>query len=242
MDRARYLELLDVEGQRLRQSAEGNLAAAVPPCPGWTVADAVAHTAEVYENKIACIELAGARPDPWPPAWPDDRDPVAWFADAHGRLLHILRTTDPGAASWTWWPPDQTAGFWIRRMAQETAVHRADVQSASGAVTPVDSDLAQDGVDEVLIMMLAGDWSDAVQPGSTGTVAVTVRDTTWRILLRPDTVHVDQEGGDSDAQLTGAPSDVLLWLWGRRPDSAVDITGDQATAARLRQRLMLATQ
>lgn len=81
--------------------------------------DVVEHVAEVYEHKIACIRLAGIRPDPWPPAWPQDRDPLAWFAAAHRRLLELLAATDPTTRSWTWWPPDQTAGFWLRRMARK---------------------------------------------------------------------------------------------------------------------------
>jgi hypothetical protein len=98
MDRLRYLELLDVDGRLLSTAAADDLRADVPACPGWTVGDVVRHTAEVYEHKIACIQLAGARPDPWPPRWPADRDPVTWFVEAHGRLLQVLASTDPAAA------------------------------------------------------------------------------------------------------------------------------------------------
>ena len=37
-------------------------------------------------------------------------------------------------------------GFVIRRMAQETAIHRWDAESAAGTVTPVESTLASDGI------------------------------------------------------------------------------------------------
>lgn len=242
MDRSRYLELLDADGQLLRRAAAQGLRAAVPPCPGWTVRDAVEHTATVYEHKIACIRLRGKRPDPWPPPWPAGRDPLAWFADVHGRLLEVLGSTDPGAPSWTWWPPDQTAGFWVRRMAQETAVHRADVQSAFGAVTPVDTELAIDGVEEVLVMMLAGDWSDEIQSGSTGTIVVAAAGGAWRVAMSPDRVTVGDATGDAEARVTGEPSDLLLWLWGRGSDSSLQVTGDRAVARRLRERLALATQ
>ncbi len=228
MDRSRYLELLDADGQVLRRAAAQGLQAAVPP--------------SVYEHKIACIRLRGERPDPWPPPWPAGRDPLAWFADAHGRLLEVLSSTDPGAPSWTWWPPDQTAGFWVRRMAQETAVHRADMQSAFGAVTPIDAELAVDGVEEVLVMMLAGDWSDDVQAGSTGTIVVAAAGRAWQVRMSPDRVSVGDASGDAEAQVTGEPSDLLLWLWGRAPESVLRVTGDRAVARRLRERLALATQ
>src|SRR4051794_35684480 len=116
MDRVRYLDMLALEGTRLCTAAARDLEAEVPACPGWTVADVVRHTAEVYEHKIACVELGGVAPAPWPPSWPADRQPLTWFDDAHQRLLELLTHTDPAAPSWTWWPADQSAGFWIRRM------------------------------------------------------------------------------------------------------------------------------
>ena len=219
-----------------------DLGAPVPTCPGWTVGDTVSHIAEVYEHKIACIRMGGEVPDPWPPPWPLDQDLMAWFVDAHQRLLDVLATVDPASPSWTWWPPDQTAGFWIRRMAQETAMHRVDVQGASGGVTSIDAELAVDGIDELLTMMLAGDWSDDVQPGSIGTTVVRVGDRAWRIVLLPDRVTVNDAGDDSDACVTGAASDLLLWLWGRSSDASVRVAGDRAVNRRLRERIALATQ
>jgi len=242
VDRLAFLRLLTSDGQLLHSTAGRDLTAAVPTCPGWTVRDVVEHTAEVYEHKIACVRLRGIRPEPWPPAWPQDRDPLAWFADAHARLLELLTATEPAAPSWTWWPPDQTAGFWARRMAQETAVHRVDVQSAFDAVTPVDAALAVDGIDEVLHLMLAGDWSDDPQPGSTGNVVVATHGRAWHVELRPDDITVRNEDAQAPARVSGDPSELLLWLWGRQPRSAVRAEGDDVIMARLRQRLTLATQ
>ena len=55
--------------------------------------DLVTHVAQVYEHKIACTEL-GTQPDPWPPAWPADRDDVVWLTDAHARLLAMFARTN----------------------------------------------------------------------------------------------------------------------------------------------------
>jgi uncharacterized protein (TIGR03083 family) len=242
MDREAYLRLLRSDGDLLASTAATNLGAAVPPCPGWTVEDVVTHTATVYEHKIECIRLGGQRPDPWPPDWPADRDPLAWFGDAHQRLLSILESVAPDAPSWTWFPADQTAGFWVRRMAQETAVHRVDVQSAGSGVTPVDADLAVDGIDEVLQMMLAGDWSDLPQPGSRADVTVEAGGRAWTVLISPEEIEVVDRAATTSAQISGESSDVVLWLWGRRPDAAVTTRGDAAHARVLRERLALATQ
>lgn len=254
MDRSRYLELLAADGRLLADQAGRDLAAPIPSCPGWTVRDVVEHTAEVYEHKIACILLGGTRPDPWPPPWPADRDVLGHFADAHTRLLDVLSTTDPAAPSWTWLAEDQTASFWVRRMAQETAVHRVDVESAFGQPTPVDAELARDGVEEVLLMMLAGDWSEDIQAGSSGTIEVATDGRVWRVVLAPDRIGVERPPVDGDgdragddegraaARVSGEPSDVLLWLWGRAPQSVLTVSGDRAVVARLRERLVLATQ
>ncbi len=244
MDRDRYLALLESDGNLLADSAGRDLDAAVPPCPGWVVRDVVTHTAEVYEHKLACIALRAA-PQPWPPAWPADRDPLEWFADAHGRLLDVLRSTDPATPAYTWFPPDQTVGFWVRRMAQETAVHRVDTQSAlAEAVTPVDDELAVDGVDEVLELMLAGDWSDEPVAAGAGTrVEVSAGGRAWVVALQPESVQVSApDGSPVDAGVSGAPSDVLLWLWGRTSDDSVMLSGDRALGQVFRERLALATQ
>jgi len=42
-------------------------------------------------------------------------------------------------------------------MMQETVIHRADVESATGTPSPVDPEVAVDGIDELLVRMLAYD-------------------------------------------------------------------------------------
>jgi uncharacterized protein (TIGR03083 family) len=242
MEYATYVDHVRRDGDRLADVAAGNLPAPVPSCPGWMVSDLVTHAAEVYEHKIACTEL-GRAPDPWPPAWPADRDPLEWFADAHARLLAMFDRNGPDSPSATWWPPDQTVGFWARRMAQETAVHRVDAELAAGTPTPVDAELATDGVDEILVIMLEGDWSEDEDPSAGGKrVAIETGGTAWTVTLDPASVAVARGPGPRDASLSGGPSDVLLWLWGRAGDDRVRRSGDAAALALLRTRLALATQ
>jgi uncharacterized protein (TIGR03083 family) len=241
MERTICLEVIDREGALLRGAAQRDLSARVPSCPGWDVRDVLRHTAEVYEHKIACVELGGPAPDPWPLDWPPT-DALAWFDDAHRRLLEMLWTVDPAAPSWTWWPDDQTAGFWLRRMAHETVVHRVDVELAFDALTPVEAELAVDGIEELLCLMFDGDWTGDEQPDLTGTVAVTTLEKTWTIRMVEDRVDVGRDdGADVAARVTAEPPDLLLWLYGRAPDDVVTLTGSPAIATRLRQRLALAT-
>src|SRR5262245_492946 len=170
-----------IDGGALADAADGNIRAEVPTCPGWRVRDLVAHVAQVYEHKIECTGL-GKAPDPWPPEWPGAADPVPWYRDAHARLLTMFDEHDAASPSATWWPADQTVGFWARRMAHETAVHRVDAELAHGASTPVDAALATDGVDEILHIMLAGDWSEDTDDELTGQrVAIGTGGRAWRV-------------------------------------------------------------
>jgi uncharacterized protein (TIGR03083 family) len=206
------------------------------------VRDLVEHVAEVYEDKIVRTEL-GHAPDPWPPAWPADRDPIEWLRDAHGRLIAMFDRSGPTTPSATWWPRDQTVGFWARRMALETVVHRVDGEQARGAVTPVDAALATDGIDEILVIMLAGDWSEDPDDALNGTsVGISAGSASFQVTLERTSVEVGEPRSSSKATIDGAPADVFLWLWGRIPDEQVYLSGDDHATSALRRRLRLATQ
>jgi uncharacterized protein (TIGR03083 family) len=241
----RFLDLLAAEATLLADTADAiDLDAPVPTCPGWSARDAVEHTAAVYHHKIACMQL-GRRPDedeytqrPAP-----GQSSVEFYREALAALLEELVRRGPAAPSYTWWPAEQTVGFWYRRMAQETAVHRVDVQSVTGDITHVDDDLALDGVDEVLSRFLAGDWAEEpVEDASGSTVTIRTGDHLWRVTLDQEEVTLTEGPGRSHATVSGEPSELLLWLWGRRPLSAVSLEGDEAVIAELRERLSLATQ
>jgi len=237
-----FVEQVRADGQKLADAADGNIEADVPSCPGWQVRDLVAHIAQVYEHKIECTRL-GKAPDPWPPEWPQAADPVPWFRDAHARLLDMFEANEASSRSATWWPADQTVGFWARRMAHETAVHRVDAELARGAATPVDASLATDGVDEILHIMLAGDWLEDADDEMKGQrVAIETGGRAWQVVLDREAMTVLDGDGTADATLSGSPSDVLLWLWGREPDDRVEMSGDQEAHRLMRTRLVMATQ
>lgn len=236
------MEHVRQDGERLGAVAGTAASAEVPSCPGWSMGDLVRHVAQVYEHKIACTTLRH-EPDPWPPVW-QARDPLDWLSDAHARLLAMFARSEPTTPSYTWWPPDQTVGFWARRMAHETAVHRFDAELAAGTPTLIKADLAADGVDEILSVMLEGDWSDEPDETATGArVAVSTAGRTWTVALERESVSVTEgdEAGSANPRLSGDPSDIDLWLWGRIPDDRVTRSGDLQAIRELRSRLALAT-
>ena len=237
----RYRELLALDAARLRAMAPVALDRPVPDCPGWTGADAVRHTAQVYLHKVETIRQ-GDWPDPWPPEGIEAAEPLALYDDAWRQLVEAFDARDPEGPSRTWWPEDQTVGFWVRRMAHETSVHRHDVERAAGQPTPVAADLAVDGIDEVLALFLEGDWGNyPVESASGARVVVSSGGHDWEVTLRPDRVDVARaSSGQASATVAGEPSEVLLWLWGRGPRPTVD--GDEAVVTELRERLAQATQ
>jgi uncharacterized protein (TIGR03083 family) len=254
-----YLVTLRADGDRLVALARRDPDRPVPTCPGWTVRDLAIHVARVYLSKIRATRMLAEPEDP-PPSPPGD--PVDWLAASLDDLIELLVDSGPDAPSKTWWPPDQTVGFWYRRMAQETAIHRADAEAAFDEPTPVANDLAVDGIDELLMIMLEGDWSDLppeqwgeLSPDAGSGSITEIRCTgperaepAWRIGLdgpRVDVAYagdVAPGGGEPTATLAGAASDLLLWLWGRRPLGRVERHGDDSVIEALRARLVLATQ
>jgi len=236
----RYLGLIREDADKLIAAARGRLADPVPSCPGWSVADLVDHVGHVYLHKVESIRQQ-RDPEPWPPP-PYDGDPIEWLESATQEMLTEFTERGPDAPSYTWHEPDQTVGFWYRRMAQETAVHRADAELAGGPPGPVDSELALDGVDELLDIFFAGDWSDLPKPELVGRVGLRAADRSWLVVLEPEEVRIEPFTGDgADAVVTGEPSDLLLWLWGRLPTDSVQISGDAAAVERLTQRLTVVT-
>ncbi|MBF8192626.1 maleylpyruvate isomerase family mycothiol-dependent enzyme [Nonomuraea sp. K274] len=248
MDFDRYLELLELDYARLRETAARDLAAAVPSCPGWTAADLLFHVGEVYQHKTEAMRR-GAFPDPWPPE-PDPAEPAAYLDLAMSELRAELTSRKPQDQTPTWYDPDQTVGFWARRMALETVVHRVDAELAAGEpIMPIPDDLAVDGIDEVLLTCLAygvGKWpedfGDTLAGADGRTVSIGAGDEHWLVRVTASEVEVTRDGSTGDASISGTPPDLLLWLWGRADDDAVTFSGTGEPLERLRALLKGATQ
>ena len=255
MRTTRYLDCLGSDYASLRSAAAtAALEDPVPSCPGWTVADLATHVGQVYLHKAA-IMRDGDWPDPWPPAELAAVAPLALLDQGYRELTAEFAARAPGQTAPTWYDPEQTVGFWIRRMAQETVVHRMDAQLAAGLpLTPVPDDLAVDGVDEVLQRFLAYgsvEWPEEFAEVEGGHLAgadgadaivVTAAATSWTVRPTPAAVTVtDGRANGARAEVAAGPDAMLRWLWGRSAADAVTVTGDQAWAAYLRRLLAAVT-
>ncbi|PBC71706.1 uncharacterized protein (TIGR03083 family) [Streptomyces sp. TLI_235] len=227
MNRTDYASALREGGARLAETAEGRLDLPVPSCPGWTVADLLRHTGEVYYfwRLIASGELAdpeGYR-EPEPPR--DELLP-AWLGEQCEELAAVLERLDPDEPRWSW-SSRKDAGFVQRRMAQETAVHGWDALLAAGRPEPIGTELALDGIDEFLEL-----FHDAVPPADFPADGVHLHATDgageWTVRVAGGRWLVAREHGRGAVAVRGAASDLLLWLWCRAGAEPLEVFGDAA--------------
>jgi uncharacterized protein (TIGR03083 family) len=213
--------------------AAGDLDAPVPPCPGWTLTDLVAHLGEVHQ--WATHILVTGNPDAEDTPAPSTRSAlVQWYNDSAGALLSTLRETDPLAPAWTFGPEPKTASFWFRRQAHETTIHLWDAAASQNTDKPIDNTLALDGIAELTSVFFPRqvrmgriqplEHSLALEAGST--------DPTRWVLAGDGTGPASAADAPAQATITGPAEPLLLLLWGRigLDDPQLSVSGDEAAA------------
>ena len=217
--------LVDVvaeQGARITAVArDGPFCARVPHMRRWTLTDVVAHLGGVH-RWAAGIVSARAMSTGHRRGTATGPELIDWFEDGLAQLVAVLAAADFSASCPNFSPgSDKTIGFWARRQAHETLVHRWDAEAAAGQITAVDSILATDGIDEVLTVFRRTRRSQPL-PGS---VVLTTTDTrrSWRVnpAAAPGQVEIcSAESGvpGAVAAAVAAPAEsLLLALWGRIP-------------------------
>jgi uncharacterized protein (TIGR03083 family) len=254
MENARFLECLSSDYGRILAIVPGHLDDRVPTCPEWTVADLVRHLSAVYLHKAVTMR-EGTRPSEWPPDGLNDEEPVALLERAYAEVAGEFSRRAPEEVSETFYEPDQSVGFWVRRMAQETVIHRVDAELAVGVpVVPVPDDLAVDGVDELLKVFVAydvekwtEDYADVLDGSPEWSFAINTDGASWRVTTSPGRFDVAGEPGAarSDVTIGGSPAALLLWAWNREAPgdpSAVVIDGNPEALDVFRRCVVNATQ
>jgi uncharacterized protein (TIGR03083 family) len=225
--------------------AEHDQSLPIPTCPEWTLRQLVTH---VGRAQRWAAEITRTRSDAFIPfrEVPDGKLPEdaaeqrAWLRAGVARIVDAVREAD-GDLVWSFTGP-APAGFWIRRMAHETLVHRADAQLAAGAEPEpvIDAEVAADAIDEWLTLLAAGILGNADEPTNAlpAGAALHIHATDdgldgrgeWTIRHDAGGLTVEPDHGQADAALTGPAASLLLVLMRRRPvpDPAVTVYGDSA--------------
>ncbi len=229
-----YLDHIAADAERFAVVLEsGRLDDAVAACPGWDLARLTEHMGQIHRWARFCA--ANGRPPSDDEAAGlesfDRPNAAAWLRDGARELLATLRTLDPDAPTWHPFPTPQIASFWPRRQAHETAIHRWDAERAVDTPTPIDAELASDGIDEYFEaalprLLVRGHSLPA------GSIHVHCTDVAgewlaWNEEGEYRMIRAHQKG---DAALRGPAEAILLRLWGRTSERAgeLDPVGDEA--------------
>jgi uncharacterized protein (TIGR03083 family) len=240
METAEFVRILDQEGRLLAAAAEeAGTDAKVPTCPEGQVRDLLRHTGAVH--RWAAGFVADRHPSPRPlgdlPAL-DGAELVAWYREAHGRLVDTLGSADPDLRCWHFLPAPSPLAFWARRQAHETAVHRFDAEAARGG-TPdeLDRHFAVDGIDELLFGFHARPRSRVRSDTPLGlrVRATDVDGAVWTVRLTQEPPAAERgDAGDADCEVAGPAARVYLSLWNRLPFPS--LTGDTSVAELWREK------
>lgn len=241
MQMEQYLEQLASNSERLADAATAaGTGTMVPSCDGWTVGDLLDHclSGDLWARTIVEQGMAGSTERVLPGASDvalQGDALVEAFRDGARELVTTLTAAAPDLPVWTFAASNRTASFWQRRRAQETAVHRYDAELAAGTPTPLDAELAVDGIDEILTVFLPR-LADNFGPLGDATVHLhcTDVDGEWLVARRDGEVSVTREHAKGDVAARGTASDLLLFIWGRVPADALEVFGDADLLARFR--------
>ncbi|HLK02372.1 MAG TPA: maleylpyruvate isomerase family mycothiol-dependent enzyme [Streptosporangiaceae bacterium] len=231
---AEHIEALRSHGGCLADAAAlAGLEAAVPPCPPWRVKDLLRHTGYIHRWAARHLTEQPGQILDGPPereilaSGATDAELIGWFRAGHAALVSLLESADPGLRTATFMATAATpVGFWARRQAHETAIHRADADAALGVRTSYPVAFAVDGIDELITGF--GNRGKYRPPGDADGLAVRAADTGGEWVVRSvdgRSVASREAAPDASCVVTGAASDLYLFLWNRH-DSDVTVTGD----------------
>jgi uncharacterized protein (TIGR03083 family) len=208
--------------------------APVPTCPGWTMADLVAHQGTVH-RWAAAILRGTPRAEIDTAAFEAEglgaTDQAAWLDVGAKDLLQALVDAPAGEDAWFFLedpPPGRLA--WARRQCHETSIHAVDAMAATLGRAPLATEtwlgprVAADGVDELLTGFAPRPHQRlrAQQPLSV-VVEATDADRAWTMTISPDPVVTTRTRAEhADTIVRGTAAQLYLALWNRGEEATVE--------------------
>lgn len=242
MEIAEHIEALRREGGQLADAAErAGLDAAVPPCRPWLVKDLLRHTGYIHRWAARHITECPDTVLDGPPeadilrGGAADEDLLAWFCSGHAALVQALGTADPDLRCATFIDAPSPLAFWARRQAHETAIHRADADSALGVRPDFSPDFAADGIDELIMGFgQRRRYRPSAEHGGDMDVRTTDTGRAWHVGTEDGRIQARREPAAPDlarpagCTVAGPASGLYLFLWNRcdAAQAGVTIAGD----------------
>jgi uncharacterized protein (TIGR03083 family) len=214
MEIAEHIDALRREGGLLADAAEqAGLDAAVPPCQPWLIKDLLRHTGYIHRwaarHITECPDevLDGPSEADILRAGAADPELISWFRAGHAALVDALSAADPGLQCAIFMDAPSPLAFWARRQAHETAIHRADADSASGLRPAYSPDFAADGVDE-LIMGFGQRRKYRPSAEHNGTMRVQLTDTghAWHVGAEAGRIRASRDPATTSSQAGRDPA------------------------------------
>ncbi len=252
LDHTSYLQHIRDESRKFRDTLAGcDPAAPVPTCPDWRADDLLWHLGEVQYFWTWIVTHRPKDPEDYtaPERPADHAGLLEAYDEWSAALVAALSEAEPTDEAWTW-SSEQTVAFIFRRQAHEALIHRRDAELAAHTISPFPSDLAADGVDEVLDVMYGGcpPWGEF--SGLPHYVRLDLTDTggtVWVQLGRfhgtdPEGIEHDEDdlhvvtdpGVEPDAVISGTAEALDARLWRRADGAETHLAGDLAIVDRFR--------
>jgi uncharacterized protein (TIGR03083 family) len=242
MEVAQHIDAVAVAGEGLADAAgRAGPDAPVPTCPGWVVRDLVQHTGGVHRWATRYVRDAEREPidndlEQLAGGWPPDGELVDWFRDGHAALVAALRAAPADLECFTFLRAPSPLAMWARRQCHETLIHQVDAEAAAGTTVTPPTDLALDGIDELLTCFAPRRRTGfRLDPTRTLAVCPDEGDVRWAVRIGPERITTTRiapaDDLAADAAIGGPAAALYLWLWNRAADDAIRPAGDPTLLA-----------
>jgi uncharacterized protein (TIGR03083 family) len=234
MTAARRREALLTQTRQLAETVgAASRDAAVPTCPGWSVADLVAHVGETQHWVSEIIERRVVDPTQLPTEMAvvptEPRDWPAWLNVGAARAAEACSDEALAAPVFNAAADSRTGGeFGLSSLLNEAVIHGADAAIAAGRDVDIAADVAADLVTNHLAMLTSPTWA-AQRPesanalrGAGETLHLHADDADlgeggdWFIERSPEGATWQARSGDADVTVGGPARSLLLVLTRRR--------------------------
>lgn len=228
------VDRLTSDGTLLATAAERAGWDAPVPHLDWAVRDVVVHLGGVHRWATDIVRTGAQSLDTEAGravgSGPPDDELLDWFLTGHAALVTALGDASPDLEVVTFLRAESPLLFWARRQAHETAIHRADVESAAGTITDVPPMFAVDGIYEI-VGGFGARRSNAIAHNASMLLDDVGDVVCHRIVFGGERTEIDSydvEPPTSDVTVRGSASDIYYWLWNR--PSGAEVVGERSVA------------